>query len=157
MGPRPRSSSATLDRGILTVPKVTISHVEDNLDARSSAGPRPSSVTNFFRRTVHRIRRPPGESDTGLGTTRNDGQKGGDADVRRKRPQLALPVVFDPKQEADFGFFQKRSIMDNLEERLESAKKLHREVVDLQTYYGSGTVTAMEELRTTGNGIFRRL
>ena len=139
------------------MPKVTISHVDDNLDAQSSAGPRPSSVTNFLRRTVHRVRRPRGESDTGLGTMRNGVQKGGDADVRRKRPQLSLPVVFDPKQEADFGFFQTRSIMDNLEECLESAKKLHGEVVDLQTFYGSGTVAAMEELRTTGNVVSRRL
>ena len=136
---------------------VTISHVEDNLDARSSAAPRPSPVTNFFRRTVHRVRRPPSELDTGLGTTRNGVQKGDDVDVRHKRPQLALPVVFDPKQEADFGIFQKRSIMDNLEERLEFAKKLHREVFDLQTYYGSGTVAAMDDIRTTGNAVFRRL
>ena len=136
---------------------VTISHVDDTLDAPSSAGSRPSSVTNFFRRTVHRVRRPPGESDTGLGITRNRGQKGGDADVRRERPQLARPVVFDSKQEADLGFFQKRSIMDNLEERLKSAKKLHGEVVDLQTFYGSGTVAAMEDLRATGNAVFRRL
>ena len=47
--------------------------------------------------------------------------------------------------------------MDNLEERLESAKKLHGEVVDLQTFYGSGTVAAMEDLRATGNAVFRRL
>ena len=47
--------------------------------------------------------------------------------------------------------------MGNLEELLESAKKLHGEVVDLQTFYGSGTVAAMEDLRATGKAVPRCL
>lgn len=128
-----------------------------SLDARSS-GPRPPSVTSLFRRTVHRVRRSSGELDTGLGTTGDGGQKGYNADVRGKRPQLPQPVALE---EADLDFFQnlfqKQRIMDYLEERLEFAKKLHGEVVDLQMFYGSGTVAAMRDLRATGKAIFRRL
>ena len=129
------------------------SHVNVSLDARSSAGPRPSSVTSFFKRTVHRIRRPSGESNTGLGSIRNGGQKGNNADVGRKRPQFARPVVLDLKPEVDPDFLQKQSIMDNLEERLNFAKKLHREAADLKMFYGSGTVAAMEDLRATGKAV----
>jgi hypothetical protein len=44
----------------------------------SDAGSRTSSVTRFFRRTVHRVRRSSSSlnGNTGSDTTRNDGQKG---------------------------------------------------------------------------------
>ena len=81
-----------------TLPSPTQTHV----DASSDAGSRPSSVTSFFRKTAHRVRRPsPSPSDTGSDTTRNDGQKGDNADVKRKGAELARPVVLDLKQEAD--------------------------------------------------------
>ena len=81
-----------------TLPSPTHTHV----DPGSDAGSRPSSVTSFFRKTVHRVRRSsPSPSDTGSDTTRNDGQKGDNADVKRKGAELARPVVLDLKQEAD--------------------------------------------------------
>ena len=159
--PRPKSKSKLPLRAAHSdVPRPlshTHAHVDARLDARSSAGPRPSSVTSFFRRTVRRVRRPSGELDTGLGTTINGGQKGHNADVKRKRPQLARPVVLDLKPEADLDFFQKQSIMDNLEERLDAAKKLHGEAADLKMFYESETVAAMEELRATGKAVPRCL
>ena len=133
----------------------THAHVDSSLDARSSAVPRPSSVTGFFKRTVHRVRRPSGESDTGLCTTTNSGQKGRNADVKRKRPQLARPVVLDLKPEADPDFLQKQSIMNNLKERLDAAKKLRGEAADLKLFYESGTVAAMEDLRAIGKAVPR--
>jgi hypothetical protein len=42
------------------------------------------------------------------------------------------------------------SFLDKLEKRLEAAKKLRREAVDLQTRYESETVATMENLRATG-------
>ena len=84
-----------------TLPSPTHTHV----DANSDAGSRPSSVTSFFRRTVHRVRRsspsPSGETDSASESTRNDGQKGDNADVKRKGAELARPAVLDLKQEAD--------------------------------------------------------
>ena len=84
-----------------TLPSPTHTHV----DANSDAGSRPSSVTSFFKRSVHRVRRPSpspsGETDTGSETTRHDGQKGDNSDVKRKEAQLARPAVLDLKQEAD--------------------------------------------------------
>ena len=87
---------------------------------------RPSAVTSFFRRTVRRVTRrssssPVGETDTGSDPTRNHGQKGED----RK---------------------QRSAVLDNLEERLKAANKLHGEVVALHTLYESGTVAAMKDL-----------
>ena len=131
-------------------------HAHASLDARSSAVPCPRpSVTSFFRRTVHRVRRPSGESDTGLCTTKNGG--GNNADVKRKRHQLVRSVVLDLKPEADLDLLQKQSIMNNLEERLEAAKKLHGEAADLKLFYESGTVAAMEDLRATGKAVPRCL
>ena len=134
-------------------PSATL-HVNASLG--TSAGSRPSFVTNFFRRTVRRVRRPSGESDTssdkGSDTAQNGDQKGDNLNVRRKETQL---VVFDPKPQrySDLGVFQKQSIMDNREERLEVTKKLHGEAVDLQTFYESGTVAAMRNLRATGKAV----
>ncbi len=42
------------------------------------------------------------------------------------------------------------SLLENLEERLEAAKKLHGEAVNLQMFYESGTVTAMKGFRALG-------
>jgi Ca2+-transporting ATPase len=75
------------------------------VDANSDAGSRPPSVTSFIKRNVHRVRRPSpspsGETDTASETTRNDGQKGDNADVKRKGAELARPALLDLKQEAD--------------------------------------------------------
>jgi hypothetical protein len=49
---------------------------------------------------------------------------------------------------------QQSTVLENLEERLEAAKKLHGQAVDLQTFYESGTVAAMKEFRTTGKTVF---
>jgi Ca2+-transporting ATPase len=102
-----------------TLPSPTHPHV----DTSSDAGSRPSSVTSFFKRAVHRVRQPSpshsGETGTGSGTTRNGGQKGISAGVKRKGAQLARPAVLDLKQEADldvhpFAFrpFQLASLVD---------------------------------------------
>ena len=45
---------------------------------------------------------------------------------------------------------QQSSVLDRLKERLETAEKLRREAVDLQTFYEFGTVATMESFRTTG-------
>ena len=133
---------------------LTTTHVADGLDAGLSAGSRPSSVRRFFRRTVHRVRRASDESDTSSDATRNAGQKGDNADVRRKGAQLVHPVLLDSKQGADLAFFQKASTVLDMEERLEAAKKLHDDAVDLHTFYESGTVAAMQDLRATGKAVF---
>jgi len=45
---------------------------------------------------------------------------------------------------------QQSTLLDNLEERLEAAKKLHGDAVDLRIFYESGTVASMNDLRETG-------
>jgi hypothetical protein len=45
---------------------------------------------------------------------------------------------------------QQRSFLDKLEGRLEAAKKLRVEAVDLQMRYESGTVDTIKDLRATG-------
>ena len=45
---------------------------------------------------------------------------------------------------------QQRTLLDNLEERLEAAEKLHGDAADLQKLYESGTVASMSDLRATG-------
>jgi P-type Ca2+ transporter type 2C len=84
-----------------TLPSPTYTHV----DNASDVGSRPSSVTSFFQKTMHRVRRPSPspsrETDTGSETTRNDGQRGDNADAKRKGAQLARPAMLDLKQEAD--------------------------------------------------------
>jgi hypothetical protein len=42
---------------------------------------------------------------------------------------------------------QQSTALDNLKEHSEAANKLHGDAVDLQTYYESGTVDAMKDLR----------
>jgi hypothetical protein len=87
---------------------------------------RPSAVTSFFRRTVRRVRRsslsPTPGGETGSDPTRDDGQKREDQK-------------------------QRSAVLDNLEERLNAANKLHGEAVTLHTFYESGTVANMRDLR----------
>ena len=76
-----------------------------HVDAGSDAGSRPPSAASFFRKAVHRVRRPsPSPShettDTGSETALSDSHRGDNADVKRKGTQLARPVVLDLKQEA---------------------------------------------------------
>ena len=98
-----------------------------------SDGDGGSRSTNFFKRTVHSRRSsssPRGESretDTGSVTTRNDVLKGDIVD--------------------------QSTVLDNLEGRLEAAKKLHGDSVDLQMLYESGTVATIKDLRMTGKQV----
>ena len=48
---------------------------------------------------------------------------------------------------------QQSTFLDNLEERLEAAKKLHGDAADLQISYESGTVASMNELCATGKAV----
>ena len=48
---------------------------------------------------------------------------------------------------------QQRSVLHNLKERLEAAKKLHGDAVDLQMLYESETVATMKHLRATGEAV----
>jgi hypothetical protein len=50
---------------------------------------------------------------------------------------------------------QQSTLLDNLEERLEAAKKLHGDAVDIQMLYESGTVASMNDLRVTGKAVPR--
>ena len=52
---------------------------------------------------------------------------------------------------------QQGTLLENLEERLEAAKKLHGDAVDLQMLYESGTVASMNDLRVTGKAVPRCL
>ena len=56
-------------------------------------------------------------------------------------------------RDIDTDIRQQRTFLDNLEERLEAAKKLHEDAVDLQKLYESGTVASMNDLRTTGKAV----
>lgn len=112
--PRPKRSSAGPAHSDVTnaLPSRT------DVDTSSDAGSRPSTVTSFFRRTVHFMwssSPPSGES-----------------------------------RETDTGSVTTRIVLDNLEGRLEAAKKLHGEFVDLQMLYESGTVATIKDLRMTG-------
>jgi hypothetical protein len=52
---------------------------------------------------------------------------------------------------------QQSTLLDSLEERLEAAKKLHGDAVDLQRLYESGTVVSMNDLRASGKAVPRCL
>ncbi|KAI9449869.1 calcium-translocating P-type ATPase [Lactarius psammicola] len=87
----------------ITLPSPTNTHVDAGSDIS-----RPSSAASFFKRTVQRVRHsspsPSGDTDAGPDTTRNDSvQKGDNADIKRKRAELARPAVLDLKQEADLN------------------------------------------------------
>ena len=49
---------------------------------------------------------------------------------------------------------QQSTLLDNLEERLEAAKKLHGDAIDLQMLYESGTAASMNDL-VTGKAVSR--
>ena len=49
---------------------------------------------------------------------------------------------------------QQKTLLDNLEERLEAANKLHKDAINLQTLYESRTVTSMDDL-VTGKAVSR--
>ena len=85
-----------------TLPPPTHTHVDIVPDVPS----RSSSPASFIRKTLHRVRRsqsPSGETDTASETTRNDGQKGDNTNVKRKSRKLARPAVLDLEQEADMN------------------------------------------------------
>ena len=48
---------------------------------------------------------------------------------------------------------QQSNVLNNLEERLEAAKTLHKESVDLQMFYESGTVATMKDLCVSGKAV----
>ena len=101
--------------------------------SNGSDGGSRSTVTSFFKRTVHSRRsssssRGEGrETDPGSVTMRNDVLKGDIVD--------------------------QSTVLDNLEGRLEAAKKLHGESVELQILYESGTVATIKDLRRTGKQV----
>lgn len=86
-----------------TLPFSTHTHVDANLDA----GSRPSSVTSFFKRSVHRVRRPSpsssGETDTGSGTTRHNGQKGDNARRQAQGSSTRTPCRAGSQARSRFG------------------------------------------------------
>jgi hypothetical protein len=52
---------------------------------------------------------------------------------------------------------QQSSFLDKLEGRLEAARKLRGEAVELKKFYESGTVAIMQDLRATGKAASPRL
>ena len=52
---------------------------------------------------------------------------------------------------------QQSALLDNLEERLEAAKKLHGDAANLQMLYESETVASMNAVRATGKAVPRCL
>ena len=56
-------------------------------------------------------------------------------------------------RDIDADIQQQSTLLDSLEERLEAAKKLHGDAVDLQMLYESGTVASMNDLRATGKTV----
>ena len=52
---------------------------------------------------------------------------------------------------------QQTALLDNLKERLEAAKRLQGDAVDLQTLYESGTVASMNDFCATGRAVPRCL
>jgi hypothetical protein len=52
---------------------------------------------------------------------------------------------------------QQSALLENLEARLEAAKKLHGDAVDLQMFYESGTVASMNDFCLTGMAVPRCL
>jgi len=68
---------------------------------------------------------------------------------------LQLSKDYANKYLLDIGTMirQQKTLLDNLEERLEAAEKLHGDAVDLQTFYELGTVASMKDLRATGKAV----
>ena len=79
---------------------VTSSPTYAHVDTTSDVDSRSSSVTSFFKSTIHRVRRsspsPGRETDAGSNMTQSDGQR-----KDSKGAELARPVMLDLKQEAD--------------------------------------------------------
>ena len=77
------------------------SPIHTHMDTTSDSGSHPSSITSFFKNTMHCVRQPlpsPScETDTDLDMMRSDRQRG-DTDVKHKGAELACPVVLDLKQ-----------------------------------------------------------
>ena len=48
---------------------------------------------------------------------------------------------------------QQSEVLNNLEERLEAAKTLHKEAIDLQMFYESKTVATMKDLCVSGKTV----
>ena len=63
--------------------------------------------------------------------------------------EYANKYLFDISAEIQ----HQRTVLDNLDERLKAAKKLHKEAVDLQMLYESRTVATMKDLRATGEAL----
>ena len=57
--------------------------------------------------------------------------------------------------EVDAEIRQQSTLLDNLEERLEGARKLHRVAAHLQTSYETETVTPINDIRATGEAAIR--
>jgi Ca2+-transporting ATPase len=108
-----RDMEDTSSLGLIQVPSAhsdmtstLLSPTHTHVEPGSDLGSRLSFPVGFFRRTLNRVRQrpspsPSGETDTGSDTTRDDGQKGDNADVNRQGAQLARPAALDLKQEAD--------------------------------------------------------
>ena len=77
----------------------TLPSTHTHVDTASDVGSRPSSVTSFFKKTLHRLRRPPPppsrETDTGPDTTRNDGQM---LNLKQEADLDVHPFAFKPLQ-----------------------------------------------------------
>jgi hypothetical protein len=71
--------------------------------------------------------------------------------------QLSEDYVNKYLCDIDAEIRQQSTLLDNLEERLEAAKKLHGDAVDLQMLYESGTVAYMNGFRATGKAVPRCL
>ena len=137
------------------LPSPTHTHV----DVISDTGSCPSSVTSFFR-SFYRVRRPSpspsGETDTGSDIMRHDGQRGDNADVKRKETQLARSAVLDLKQEADlnvhpsaFKLLQLASLVDPKDlETLEGMGGVDTLLRGLGTHFTHGlSIETMTPLR----------
>ena len=67
--------------------------------------------------------------------------------------EYANKYLFDISAEIQ----QQSSFLDKLKERLEAAEKLRGDAIDLQKFYESGTVSVMNNFRTTGKAVLCRL
>jgi hypothetical protein len=71
--------------------------------------------------------------------------------------QLSEDYANEYLLDIDAEIRQQSTLLENMEERLEAAKKLHRDAVNLQIFYESGTVASMNDLRATGKAVPRCL
>ena len=66
---------------------------------------------------------------------------------------LSKDYADDYLRDIDADIRQQSNLLDSMKERLEAAKKLHGDAVDLQMLYESETVASMNELRATGKAV----